>query len=672
MRKHFSYICLAALLMVVNACQTAAPRRAENPAPDLSAKIHAACYEVVVKKPVNDSLVYEKDLPWDLIDYNIRKDPYWPLGTAFAVSDTELVTASHVLQLMDDSLHYIEMYIRDAGGNVYPIDQVVSFHSAKDFVKFTVTGKKFETWLTLRSAYALNESVYAVGNIYGQGLVSVPGTLLGTHPEPENGQWLYLKSSPPNDSGSSGGPLLDRNGNVLGIIIAKDNNFSYSLPVKEMENMKKNVGIFHQQFTYGFNLFPEKIDAIPFEHEVSLPAHYRKIKQTINHRFTDQYRINMEKLFRDNKEEIFPRGQSSLIALDESCGDVNLQVLYKNKDDKIWYYSNLKKEHSSLEKNGSVNYANIQSMFFIDLVKPDNVSLKNLYSDPKLAMDLILKGINLPRKLANQEIRILSLGKPWMSKTMTDGYGRKWMLNLWDIEYSDQVGILYSAPTPDGMVCLLKFVNSSRRDVWQYDLKKTLDFVYIPYFGTLKQWDAFLRQKSMLYGDLLKTRLTYKPDGNLHLAAGDIRVDLDAELLEIVDKSKLSLMHDFYLQDDKVVWRMRKVVYSEEKYDNYFVVYRHIHPHRDLPDSYKKRWEAVVGKGHPYNEIPFIENGRTNAGFIHPTYTTNVRCELKQNPWIHTVYFGKEGSIPASRMTANLKMLKKEIRIASPPSTIAN
>jgi len=57
-----------------------------------------------------------------------------------------------------------------------------------------------------------------VGNIYGQGIVTVPSSILGTLPESENGRWQYIKSSPPNGEGSSGGPLLDKDLNVIGII----------------------------------------------------------------------------------------------------------------------------------------------------------------------------------------------------------------------------------------------------------------------------------------------------------------------------------------------------------------------------------------------------------------------------------------------------------------------
>lgn len=663
MQKQFHYILCAVLLICFSACQSGPPGFAKKDTLDVRTRINAACYEVVAKKPKTDSLVYEKELPWELIDFNIRNDQYWPLGTAFAVSDRELVTASHVLEFMNDTEHYSEMYIRDATGNVYPIDQVLSFHEARDFVKFTVKDKTFDIWFDLRASYALNEPIYAVGNIYGQGLVAVPGTLLGTLPESENGQWLYLKSSPPNDSGSSGGPLLDRNGNVIGVIIAKDNNFSYSLPVGEMEKVPQNIGVYHRQFSYRFHLFPEKNDFIPFDQEVSLPKHYQGIKRIINRRFTKQYCINMDKLFEKNRDGIFPRGNASLVALDDSCNDYGVQVLYKDRDDGTWYFSDFEKEHSSLGKNGSVQYANTQSMFFVDLVKPDDVALNDLYDNPRLAMDLILRGINLPRKFAEQDIRILSLGEPSERDTLRDAYGRKWLISLWSIEYSDEACILVSAPTPDGLICLLKFVTFGQQRVWMYDLKKTLDFVYVPYFGTLEQWSEFLGQNEYLYGTFLKTKLSYKANEYLHLTAGDVQIDFDTKLLKITDRSKLSLMHDFYPVNGKAVWGMRKIVYTEEKSENYFTVYRHIKPHPELPDSYKKYWHAAIQKGHPYNEVPFAEEGRTNAGFVHPKYTSSAKGSLEHLPWIHTVYVGKEGSIPAAQMKSDLKMLKREIKI---------
>jgi hypothetical protein len=62
---------------------------------------------------------------------------------------------------------------------------------------------------------------------------------------------------------------------------------------------------------------------------------------------------------------------------------------------------------------------------------------------------------------------------------------------------------------------MLQFVQHTQRDVWLLDLKKMAEFIYIPYFGTLKEWAEFLEQREFLYGSLLETELTYKNDDSL-------------------------------------------------------------------------------------------------------------------------------------------------------------
>jgi len=334
MKKTLFFLVFAIIGLIVFSCTYKGNKPVADRPIDIREKISQACFEVVVKKPENDSLTYEKELPWNLINFNYRNDKYASIGTAFAISDRELLTAAHVLNLMDDSISFSDFFIRDKNGKVYEIDQLLSYHNARDFVKFTVKNKSFTNWFPLRKTSEINGSIFAVGNIYGQGLVAAPGTLLGSIPESEGGKWLYLKSSPPNDKGSSGGPLLDNNGNVIGLIVAKDNNFSYSLPVEEIENHPKNLGIFHKPFIYRFDLFPESTESIVFDFNVKLPRSYKEIKQRINSAFKEHYQQNMQKLFDDNGSEIFPRGKSSLRALNTSSSKYTMQVLFKDKDDK--------------------------------------------------------------------------------------------------------------------------------------------------------------------------------------------------------------------------------------------------------------------------------------------------------------------------------------------------
>ena len=663
MKRAGYFFILAAISICFTSCLGTGNQVREKKPQDVRALVNRACFEVVVKKPVKDSLKYESELPWDLIDFSVRNDKFFPVGTAFAISENELLSACHVLQFMDDSANYAEYYIRDSAGEVFEIDQIVAFHSARDFVKFTVKGKKFQTWLKMRNAFELNESLFAVGNIYGQGIVAVPGTLLGTLPEQENGRWKFIKSSPPNDKGSSGGPLLDAKGDVIGIIVAKDDNFCYSLPVSEMKSIKENTGLYHRKFYYRFILFPEKTDAVPFDHEVALPAHYRDVKKQLHKSFNIHYQKNMARLFEDNKNNIFPNGESSLMALNDACNDIDLQVFYKDENDMKWYISDLEKETSALTDNGTIKYSKVGPTFFIDLDKPNSVSLNGLLTRPELAMDLILRGINIPRKFAGQEIRIVSFGKPYEKEEFVDSYGRKWQINLWQLEYSDQVGILISSPTPDGLVCMLQFVRYSQRDVWLLDLKKTADFIYIPYFGTLKQWAEYLEQRDFLYGSLLDTELTYKKDDSLLMSIEDVKIDIGDMPLNVNDRSELYVSFDFYPNSHKTIWGLRKVVYSEPQKDNYFMLYRYLKPHAKLPDSYIDEWENVVYKRHPFNGIPYSKEGRTNIGFLHPKYTSQSGDELNNSRYIFAVYFAREGNVKESEIEANSKVLKKGIQI---------
>mgnify|MGYP001558129659 CR=1 FL=1 len=78
-QKHF---CLFLILMMAGfACfpyAASADTSLDDKTLDLVSK---AVLEVVVKKPVEDSLTYEKPLPLELLPYYIRTDDYYSIGS---------------------------------------------------------------------------------------------------------------------------------------------------------------------------------------------------------------------------------------------------------------------------------------------------------------------------------------------------------------------------------------------------------------------------------------------------------------------------------------------------------------------------------------------------------------------------------------------------------------
>ena len=179
-------------------------------APGIKARVTEASFEVVVLRPdpAKDPVSYEKELPWDLVPFNVRNDRYNSIGTAFAISKTELVTAHHVFQPVHASRGFQTCFIRDANQNVWEVDQILALDEQRDVIRFTVKGRTFDQWLELRPGFKANETVFTVGNAYGEGLVIRPGEVIGTLPEPLRGAWNLLKSSAGVNPGNSGGPLV--------------------------------------------------------------------------------------------------------------------------------------------------------------------------------------------------------------------------------------------------------------------------------------------------------------------------------------------------------------------------------------------------------------------------------------------------------------------------------
>lgn len=627
-------------------------------------RIYEACFEIVVLKPVEDSLTYEKPLPWDLIPFNIRNDKYYSIGTAFAVSERELVTAFHVLNLDDESLAYKKFFIRDKDQKVYELDEILLLDNDRDFVKFTVKGRSFKTWLPLNSTYELNSTVFTAGNAYGEGIVIRRGDLIGAVPENENGMWNYLKTSSDVNSGNSGGPLINVKCEVIGIVVSRKDNISYSLPIREMLKANPAKGRIHNKTFYGFTLIKGRKDVVIYDHVIPLPKKYETVIHELASHADEFYIKTMDGFFSSIKNDIFPNGEKSLESLYESTNRLFPQVVYKDDNSKKWYISDFKTESWDMEKNGKLLKADIsKGLSLIELRKPDNVSLKELYGSPKLAFDIIFKGINIPRKVSGQEIRILSLGNPITTSTHTDKYTRKWNIHIFFIEYSDEVFISFSLPTPKGQIFLIKSTTSSKMNIWLYDLKAMTDFVYVSYYGKVRDWKEFLTFSNLLHDKVNRIKVKYEVGEMLDVVTPTCSLTVPNDIITINDDTELIVNFSVYPKNGSIVWDVRRILISEYGKENYFSFYRHIRPDKRLPEDFLRRWQNIISRKHPYNMTSFSEDGRTNIATIVPRQTTAPAGSETDYEFVHTLYLGYEGSVNPARMVENLKALGSRIRI---------
>lgn len=139
-------------------------------------------------------------------------------GTGFAISGNGyILTNYHVIKDADS------LYVQNAKGNSFRVKKYY-VDPANDIAILKVTDKSFASLGSLpysikKSGAGIGEPVYTLGYpkddiVLGDGYVSSKTGL--------NGDTLAYQIAIPVNPGNSGGPLLDNNGNVIGVINGKE------------------------------------------------------------------------------------------------------------------------------------------------------------------------------------------------------------------------------------------------------------------------------------------------------------------------------------------------------------------------------------------------------------------------------------------------------------------
>ena len=475
--------------------------------------IYDSVYEVVIKKPFDnpftkdlkikqnreneikeDPLVYQEPIPWDTLPYSMKVDEYYSIGTAFAISENTFLTASHVVNL-DKKMLFENIYIRDKNGNVSEIDQILKYSNFKDFVIFTVKNKKSSKFLNIKTSFDINSTVFAVGNAFGEGIVIRDGMLTSTTKESENGEWSWIRFSAAASPGNSGGPLLNENGEVIGIVLRKsqDENLNYALPMQEITNVEDNKAYFHFFSNYSLIITTKKYGPKRFDKEIDLPLDYKKLREIIIGYINEISKILKDGLMTTYNDVIFPNGKGSLNLLHLNVNVTFPNLIAENENDGIWdIYRPKDLKNSQLDNNGYLNYGTLVNLGAFELKKPDNVLLKDFLDNPKVFMDIFLKGYTLNRTFNDKNIRIISLGAPVDRFEFIDRYKKKWIVESWLLEFANSKILVFSLPTPTGAVgfFLINDVHYIDSDLL-LDVEEYTNYIYYSYNGTFAQWKEF-------------------------------------------------------------------------------------------------------------------------------------------------------------------------------------
>lgn len=585
---------------------------------DVLLKVRSSVFEVVVDKYEDTTISYEKKLPMERIPFAIRNDKYTPIGTAFLLEDGTFYSAAHVITLYGDS-YKTDYYLRDADGNTYPIDEITSFSNTRDYISFTVPDYEFEEGMGLKinEKAKMNTNVFSVGNALGEGIIIRNGILTSRTYEMEAGEWQWLRFSAAASPGNSGGPLINEEGEVIGIITMKseNENLNYALPIAETKNDPENTGIIKSSVYYRLpNVINEK-ELDDFKTQIKLPMKYKELHSQL----TSEYKEFIKKTFDKMKEEYGPNGKGGY-GNSRNWPDFAFYsyspsfpyTVYKD-DSGDWDLGNNNTKSYALKDNGNVYYTSMMNYFVAVIEKPDSISLKELLSSPKTYMDYCLEAYKLQRSVGSEQVALTSFGEPCKQESYTDYFGRTWQVTYYDVKFADAMLVCYALPTPTGVYLMYMLDSISEVLASHYlDMQYVADSYYSDMFGKVKNWKEYFELPESLVGKrpaFMNDLIIETKDNNLNLKAGPFQVSLTEDVFKTDDETKIDIITGFN-KDSKgnVALEIKGfTVYNSTKTEDYkyFSFRKFYKPSEDAKKQITQNWEQFINKVSPYNGEPY-------------------------------------------------------------------
>lgn len=541
-----AFLLLSCLLLLAKGAS------ADSLSPKLEKKVRAATLEVVVELPKSDPLTYEKPLPLELLPFAVREATHFPIGTAFRLGPNEYVSAAHVIGGAVGS-QLGAPKLRDQAGAIHEIDQILKYSSREDFAVFSLKLPPKATALDTGGEPEPSSTVFAVGNALGEGIIIRDGVYTSATPEQQDGQWNWLRFSAATSPGNSGGPLLDDNGRVIGVVVAKspNENLNYALPIARVLADGGGSARLESRGPFRLPFAPETI-VFSVNETIGLPLSFDKLAVAMLEIASKNFSRARAELLAAHADKFFPKGEGSVELLHTTLAAFQPRLIIRK--DKKWEALEAEEtETTDLGGGGWLTGGQIAETGVVQLRLPDGALLADLVADSRRFMDLFLLGSPITRQIGPESVRITSLGPARDDKIHVDLYGRKWLLRNWDLPFMDARLISAALPVPDGFVVLSRLAPSGLTSQATELVTMAADLAYLTYSGSLAEWRGFLAIPSVhpaafaniTLGLEIGKRFSYRSPRFEFIAGND--------LLDIQDRSKLDLSFSYFADAGPVV-----------------------------------------------------------------------------------------------------------------------
>ena len=160
-------------------------------------------------------------------------------GTGFFIDEKTIVTCYHVAENVNT------IQIETSVGKILTVDSVIAANHNTDLIKFTVKEKN-KSWLKLSDKLPeVGESVFIIGNPDDLDFSISSGIVAGIRIK---NAVQVIQNTAPCSHGNSGGPVLDKEGKVIGVmsyVKFDGQNLNFAATSLNVINMKNDHSIKH-------------------------------------------------------------------------------------------------------------------------------------------------------------------------------------------------------------------------------------------------------------------------------------------------------------------------------------------------------------------------------------------------------------------------------------------
>ncbi|MBC7983174.1 MAG: trypsin-like peptidase domain-containing protein [Candidatus Obscuribacterales bacterium] len=594
---HTKLVLLVAVLASANIYAAA-------PTSELQRNVRNATFEVVMPKPTQDPLTYDKPLPLELIPFTERNDKYWSVGTAFAIDNESFISAAHVLLNGLGSRSGMPG-LRDASGTVYPIDRILKFSLHEDFIVFSVKSRPNVTPLAVNREPRIDDAVFAVGNALGDGIVIRDGLFTSETAEEQDGRWKWIRFSAAASPGNSGGPLLDAQGRVVGIVIGKSDNenLNFALPISRLLNAPSKRAAIDTRWLQQLP-FMTASTTVKWQQEFDLPKSYNDFA-THYLALLDTANANGRKQLLDaNSATMFPKGTGAAKLL-TAVADAQFPQLVAQRKDNSWHLQAAENiETTELTDEGFVRVGYTAGVGVFQIRLPGNITDAKFYRDSAAAMNLALKALQLTRPVGQDRVNVTSLGNARTDKLWQDTHGRRWQIRNWSIDYMNSDVVTLMLPVPNGYLGLVDTVGAGTDATAIEQLKLLANLLYVSYAGSLQQWRGFLSQKELRPSLFEKIKIEFDDKHGLRYESPRLSFSVPPGVMDITERNRLVLRTTFLQDNDKLTWDVGGIgMVEDSEYNNYVVATRQAKPSAEADKETTQQWQRLRERRPPHDSL---------------------------------------------------------------------